>query len=90
MGYPTFEYLDLNVASADVATLFNLIGNSIHQIFEGETIYERADFNKKELKTFLESLTSDQFVKLRRVDQYHRQDKSYAPYESKIHQEKPY
>ena len=64
MGYPTFEYLDLNVASADVATLFNLIGNSIHQIFEGEKIYERADFNKKELKTFLESLTSDQFKKV--------------------------
>ena len=64
MSYPTFEFLDLNIADADVNTLFNLIGNSIHQIYEGETVHERADFNKKELKTFLESLTSEQFKKI--------------------------
>ena len=64
MSYPTFEFLDLNIAEADVNTLFNLIGNSIHQIYEGETVHERADFNKKELKTFLESLTSEQFKKI--------------------------
>ena len=64
MSYPTFEFLDLNIADADVNTLFNLIGNSIHQIYEGEQVHERADFNKKELKTFLESLTSEQFKKV--------------------------
>ena len=64
MSYPTFEFLDLNIADADVNTLFTLIGNSIHQIYEGETVHERADFNKKELKTFLESLTSEQFKKV--------------------------
>ena len=64
MSYPTFEFLDLNIAEADVNTLFTLIGNSIHQIYEGETVHERADFNKKELKTFLESLTSEQFKKV--------------------------
>ena len=64
MSYPTFEFLDLNIAEADVNTLFSLIGNSIHQIYEGETVHERADFNKKELKTFLESLTSEQFKKI--------------------------
>ena len=41
-----------------------MIGSSILQIFEGETVYERTDFNKKELKTFLESLTSDQFKRV--------------------------
>ena len=64
MSYPTFEFLDLNIAEADVNTLFTLIGNSIHQIYEGETVHERADFNKKALKTFLESLTSEQFKKV--------------------------
>ena len=64
MSYPTFEFLDINVGEADVNTLFNMIGNSIHQIYEGETIHERADFNKKELKAFLESLTSEQFKKV--------------------------
>ena len=64
MSYPTFEFLDINVGEADVNTLFNMIGNSIHQIYEGETVHERADFNKKELKAFLESLTSEQFKKV--------------------------
>ena len=64
MSYPTFEYLDFNVEGSDINKLFDVIGSSIHQIFEGETVYERTDFNKKELKTFLESLTSDQFKKV--------------------------
>ena len=63
MSYPTFEYLDFNVEESDINKLFDIIGSSIHQIFEGETVYERTDFNKKELKTFLESLTSEQFLK---------------------------
>ena len=54
----------MNISESDVNTLFTLIGNSIHQIYEGETVHERADFNKKELKTFLESLTSEQFKKV--------------------------
>ena len=64
MSYPTFEYLDFDVEGSDINKLFDIIGSSIHQIFEGETVYERTDFNKKELKTFLESLTSDQFKRV--------------------------
>ena len=64
MSYPTFEYLDFNVESSDINKLFDIIANSIHQIYEGETVHERTDFNKKELKTFLESLTSEQFQKV--------------------------
>ena len=64
MSYPTFEYLDFSVESSDINKLFDIIGSSINQIFEGETVYERTDFNKKELKTFLESLTSEQFKKV--------------------------
>ena len=64
MSYPTFEYLDFSVEESDINKLFDIIGSSINQIFEGETVYERTDFNKKELKTFLESLTSEQFQKV--------------------------
>ena len=53
MSYPTFEYLDFNVEGSDINKLFDIIASSINQIFEGETVYERTDFNKKELKTFL-------------------------------------
>jgi len=64
MSYPTFEYLDFSVEGSDINKLFDIIASSINQIFEGETVYERTDFNKKELKTFLESLTSEQFKKV--------------------------
>ena len=64
MSYPTFEYLDFNVEGSDINKLFDIISSSIHQIYEGEIIHEKVDFNKKELKTFLESLTSEQFKKV--------------------------
>ena len=41
-----------------------IIKKAINQIYEGETVHERADFSDKELGDFLESLTSDQFTKL--------------------------
>ena len=64
MGYPTFEFLDFNIEATDVNKLFDIIASSINQIYEGDIVYEKVDFNKKELKTFLESLTSEQFKKL--------------------------
>ena len=64
MSYPTFEYLDFSLEGSDINNLFDIVASSINQIFEGETVYERTDFNKKELKTFLESLTSEQFKKV--------------------------
>ena len=64
MSYPTFEYLDFSVEGSDINKLFVIISSSIHQIYEGEIIHEKVDFNKKELKTFLESLTSEQFKKV--------------------------
>lgn len=61
MAYPTFEMLD----SFDVDTtagVFSLIGKCVERIIDGETIHERADFNKKELTDFLDSLNTKQFA----------------------------
>ena len=41
-----------------------LIRKSIKNIYEGEDIHEKVDFNDKELTGFLESLNTDQFTKL--------------------------
>jgi len=64
MGYPTFEFLDFDPGESDVTKLFDVMGASIYQIYEGEKVYERTDWNKKELKTFLDSLTSEQFKRV--------------------------
>ena len=65
MAYPTFEMLD----SFDVDTtqgVFNLIGKCVERVIDGETIHERADFNKKELTDFLDSLNTKQFADIQK------------------------
>ena len=66
MGYPTFEFLNVNAGETEVSQLFDIIGSSIIRVYEGETVYEKADFSKKDLKVFLESLTSEQFLKVQK------------------------
>ena len=66
MGYPTFEFLNFKADETEVNQLFDIIGSSIVRVYEGETVYEKADFSKKDLKVFLESLTSDQFLKVQK------------------------
>ena len=66
MGYPTFEFLNFKAGETEVNQLFDIIGSSIERVYEGETVYEKADFTKKDLKVFLESLTSEQFLKVQK------------------------
>ena len=66
MGYPTFEFLNFKAGETEVNQLFDIIGSSIERVYEGETVYEKADFSKKDLKVFLESLTSEQFLKVQK------------------------
>ena len=66
MGYPTFEFLNFKADETEVNQLFDIIGSSIVRVYEGETVYEKADFSKKDLKVFLESLTSEQFLRVQK------------------------
>jgi len=61
MAYPTFELLGSDMGALDVEKTFDLIGSCISQVTEGENVYEKTDWTKKELKEFLDSLTSKQF-----------------------------
>ena len=63
-GYPTFEFMNFKAEDTEVNQMFDIIGKSIERVYEGETVYERADFSKKDLKVFLESLTTEQFKKV--------------------------
>ena len=62
MSYPTFEMLGTDMQTMDVEKTFDLICSCIKQVIEGETIHEKSDWNKKELGSFLDSLTSKQFA----------------------------
>ena len=66
LNYPDMAELYKGIQEGQTTIDFSLdmISKSIQQIFDGETVHERADFSDKELITFLESLTSAQFTKL--------------------------
>ena len=59
MKYPDFTLASLQRDSG-YEYLFEMIKGCIAQITEGETIYERIDFNDKELDTFIDSLSTKQ------------------------------
>jgi hypothetical protein len=64
----TMRYPQLNMMAKQqtgetptVEQTFDILGDCIENITEGETVHERADFNDEELRTFLESLSTKQF-----------------------------
>ena len=63
MRYPQLSMLAMQAQgeTPDVAKVFDILGECIENITEGETVHERVDFNDEELKTFLESLSTQQF-----------------------------
>ena len=75
MTYPAFDLYDdfLGKLKEDkekkgagvVDNLFKLFGNSIHQIVDGEDVYDGKDLSDKEKVDFIESLTQKQFADVR-------------------------
>ena len=66
MSYPTINSVDPTVdtkISKGIKTnqMFDLLVNSIYQIYEGEKVFTPADYTKEELNTFIESLDSKAF-----------------------------
>ena len=63
MRYPQLNMMAMQSQgeTPSVEATFNILGDCIENITEGETVHERADFNDEELKTFLESLNTKQF-----------------------------
>ena len=63
MRYPQLNMMAMQSQgeTPSVEATFNILGDCLENITEGETVHERADFNDEELKTFLESLNTQQF-----------------------------
>ena len=61
MRYPTYELLGVDDTDMTIERTFKLISDCTDKIVDGETIYERADFNDKELQEFYDGLDSKQF-----------------------------
>jgi len=68
MKYPTLASVDptKDYSKYNTKALFNIIGEGIYQIFEGDKVHMAKDYTKEELDKFVESLDSKSFKKIQR------------------------
>ena len=68
MKYPTINSFDPTVDATKLKTeqLFDIIADTVYEIYDGETVHKGSDYSKEELNTFIESLTSDHFAKVQK------------------------
>ena len=66
MSYPTINSIDptVDVKGMKTKQMFDLLVNSIYQIYEGDKIHTPSDYSKKDLDKFIESLDSKAFQKV--------------------------
>ena len=68
MKYPTLATVDptKDYSKQNTKALFNIIGEGIYQIFEGDKVHMAKDYSREELDKFIESLDSKSFKKIQR------------------------
>ena len=68
LGYPQLDTIQKYVTpggKVGTSDIFKMITDCIEYIWEGDEIYKAKDSTKKELNDFIESLSSEQFSKVR-------------------------
>ena len=67
MSYPTINSVDPeNVGKKSMKTkqMFEILANTVYQVYEGDKIQSASDYTKDELNKFLESLDSKAYKKI--------------------------
>ena len=66
MKYPTLDTFDPSVDATKLKTeqLFDIIANTVYEVYDGRPCIRRTDYTKEEMKKFIESLTSEHFQKI--------------------------
>ena len=67
LKYPGFErFVQNSVTGAELTTedIFDIIAESIDQIFQGEEVFDESTTSRKEFREFVETMTSQQFEKI--------------------------
>ncbi len=68
MKYPSMEMFVQNNLSGNVKPedIFEIASSCIEQVVDGEEVYEVKSFSKKEINEFLDSLDTNQFMKIQK------------------------
>ena len=65
MRYPTLDDVtDISSNQNNIDDIFSMIKRCVHEIHDGEKVYNKVDMSDSELQEFIENLTTDQFEKL--------------------------
>ncbi len=64
LSYPTMTTALQDEPDDKTESVFNMIYDSIEQIYNGDEVYTKDDIDRKELEEFLDQFTADQFEKV--------------------------
>ena len=66
MKYPTLDSFSagLDVNELKTKDVFDIMVNTIYEIYEGEKVHKASDYTKDEMMKFLESMSGDAFKKM--------------------------
>jgi hypothetical protein len=67
LKYPTFKTMAKLDPEADkMETTFEVLRGCIHQVYEGDEVYDTANYSKQELTEFIESLNKSQIEEIQK------------------------
>ena len=61
MRYPCLKDMSGFDDTGEVSSMFDMIKRCVHEVRDGETIYNRVDISDKELDDFIDSMSSENF-----------------------------
>ena len=64
MKYTTLKDMTGFDAEGGVSNIFNMIKRCVHEIHDGETVYNKVDISEKDLDEFIDSMTTENFENL--------------------------
>ena len=66
MSYPTINSVDPeeNTKGMKTKQMFDMLANTVYQVYEGDKIHAAGDYTKEEMHKFLESLDSKAYRKI--------------------------
>ena len=64
MRYPCLKDMTGFDDKGEVSSLFDMIKRCVHEIHDGETVYNKVDISEKELDEFIDSMSTENFENL--------------------------
>ena len=65
MKYPTLSDMEgFSTDDGQISSVFSMMKRCIHEVHDGETVYNKVDITEKELDEFIESMSTENFENL--------------------------